>query len=100
MISSEARSCVWQDRVLVHEDPMASLIPLENLYKTCLIFTVACYGFLVVGFARWLFHRNVHERGQSSRCAVPQRNSARRRGESSLLDSRGGGWAAVLIPPR
>lgn len=67
---------------------MASLIPLENLFRACLLFTIACYGFLVIGFATWLFRRNVHERGQSSRRAVPQRDFVRRRGASSCAAAR------------
>ena len=73
---------------LQQEDPMASLIPLENLFRACLLFTIACYGFLVIGFATWLFRRNVHERGQSSRRAVPQRDFVRRRGASSCAAAR------------
>ena len=64
-------------------DFMASLVPLENMFRACLLLTVGCYAFLIIGFAKWLSEGKgtVREREQSWR-EERKRNVARRRGES------------------
>jgi len=63
---------------------MAPLIALEQVFRASLLVIVACYGILVIGFATWLFNGN--KRGQSAGLAGPQRNAAKRRGESYPLN--------------
>jgi hypothetical protein len=69
---------------------MAPLLPLQNLFRVCLLVTVVCNGTLAIICAIWVYEHTrslrvsheVHERGQSRR-AESKRIGARRHGESS-----------------
>ena len=71
---------------LQRQDPMASLVPLENLFRVFLLFAIACYACLIIGFVVLLKDR-WSERGRSSQHASPQRNVGRRRGEAEASPS-------------
>jgi len=73
---------------------MAPLLPLQNLFRVCLLVTVVCNGILAIFCAIWVYEHTpslrvhgavshkVHERGQSRR-TESKRIGARRHGESS-----------------